>query len=235
MILDGLALRRCSRYYGINNTQWTVPATDGAVAYKAGDLAVLTQIAQSFNGTPPALVTPAGWTSLLTSVTFVNSSGAGVRLNTIYKIIATGDLGLSVTGMNASGGWNGVTGTIFDFNRPVVGVTLASSVAGHSIAGTGKPAPIVPAWDGGKGGAHLYWGSCSKLVAAVTNSDYIWTAAAVGSAYAAAAPDLSALSIIRTSYSFYPIGINPPASVQMQMLLDGTDQNTLTGMCLRIN
>ena len=94
-----------------------IPATS-----QAGDVAVLLDFAVS-STTAAGAVTPSGWTQIRTDL--INATTA-VRASVCYKILVSGDIGASITGM--SGG----TSTrkmllILKNNRKVTQVTVGSS------------------------------------------------------------------------------------------------------------
>lgn len=123
----------------INSATITIPASA-----QAGDIAVLVDWAINASAPSPSSVVPTGWTSI------VETNGSFPRIISSAKVLASGEPGSAVTGMNGSLG-EAKTMLVFRGNRAIVAFT-AYSTAGEITAGdpaaqvvtsSGGPTPVL--------------------------------------------------------------------------------------------
>lgn len=102
----------------------------------AGDLAVLHCCAQGSGSYAGAI--PSGWTQVRYSRT---TSGTGAVWGVIaYKVLGSGDIGATLTGLPAGGGNEGSTILYFRPSKPITSVALyTGSSSGGDEATTGTP------------------------------------------------------------------------------------------------
>lgn len=121
---------------GISTTV-TIPASAAV-----GDLAILVNAARGASA--PALVTPAGWTNL------VNMADAAQRITAHYKVLASGEPGSVLTGMDGSFAET-LQILIFRPNAPINTVTpstFSSQVTGadptlQTVSASGQTVPLL--------------------------------------------------------------------------------------------
>lgn len=220
--IDGLALQSKIRFGAKSGSpnQWIMPTSGGV--YAAGDLAIVTQIAQNNSSSIPATNVPSGWTSLLNDVTGTGGAapgGDGVRASTIFKIITAADLGATITGMNGPHNFD-ICAMLLHFNRPIRTVDRVTATTTVDFSDQlSLPAQQVIAWDSVITGAHLYWGFSYAGGNNIPDTNYNWSVGPRGTVYSPAAPppDKGSQNQTRTWYSFAPIGENPDASVTMKL------------------
>lgn len=85
--------------YITNSTSTTSTITVPATA-QAGDIAYLVDMSYNASTTAPTTVTPTGWTAMNSSVN--QTTTPACRGNTWYKILSSGDVGATVTGMSGT-------------------------------------------------------------------------------------------------------------------------------------
>jgi len=188
---------------------WTIPSGS---PYAIGDLVIVTQLAESTTATPPTSVIPSGWTQIGTSLTLTTSDGTGARMNTSYRIITSGQLGSTITGMNGTAR-NRVCGRIMHFNRALSSVTVVDSSA---VVSTGSPTSQNVAWNSVRDGSHLFWGA-AHAENNIADADFTWTTAAT-------AP-LGTANETRTWHKIYE-NTAPVSSITMGL----TDNGTFNGL-----
>lgn len=155
-ILDG-PLRLAYRSVA-TSTAATITIPSGA---RIGDFAVLVDYATNSTASQPTLVTPTGWTS--SGEIGFTSATTGSRLAISHKILAFGDAGLSITGLD---GTEGELKALYVWRvkgRPLLSVTVndqaeeitdgnpASQTCNASL-GAGISPVIVIAGAGNRGG-----------------------------------------------------------------------------------
>jgi hypothetical protein len=116
----------------------TIPASA-----QAGDVAILFDFAVRGQATEPTDVVPTGWTGIITHTFSVAGPTSG-RARISYKILAGGDPGASVTGMNSD-----VEDKVMLVFRGSQAISAVNAAGWDLVTGTGNPSSQTVAASGG--------------------------------------------------------------------------------------
>lgn len=183
-------------------SQFTLPTVsdDALQTFKAGDVAIYCQLAESSDASIPEQVIPSGWTTH-TAGTFATGAGRGARIVSARKILTSADIGATFTGMNGTGR-NRVCCITFAMSRAVQAITSGGAVQ-TATSGSEPPAQVITA--SGQTGNVLVVAQAHGEIAIPTAS-FVWTPSAIGSAYIADPNQALGLSesTTRNGFSYYP-------------------------------
>lgn len=185
----------------------SVDSVDGTTPIKAGDFAVLCDVAVNSSATLPTAVTPTGW-SIISSGSGTTSDGDGVRVVVSRKTLTASDPGTTITGMVGANYARKIL-AVFRASRPIISVSVADNTLSIS---SGDPGSVAIASDDGAGNVLAVGFAVSENT--ITAAQFSWSPSETGTTYtdpadATDATGATAGSQTRAHYSFYPRGVTP--------------------------
>jgi len=202
----------------------------GALAFQAGDLAVILDMASNTIAALPTFITPAGW-SATTNTSGNDDSGNGVRANLSYKILTAANIGATFTGMQGNLRHRKSV-IMFRCTRPIQAVTVLDQ---NIVFAPGNPVGFGLT----STGFDIQNVLCIGLACAQNDmfaANFTWAPAAQGSPHLgdfdAIDGQAGSLETTRSTFSYWPVGYTNRVDHAIDLNSDFGDSNSIGGLVL---